>query len=148
MNGNSSISLDFDKSTSIHFELQSLLVQAPVSPVASPNAQPAVGSGSVYGISPLSPSAPAYTGAYQSIPTAKGPSSSSQKEHVFPERPGQPECPYYMKTGDCKFESSCRYHHPPELVASKTNVVLSPMGLPLRPVSIFLKNTSCQAIDY
>ncbi|XP_052312629.1 zinc finger CCCH domain-containing protein 34 isoform X2 [Populus trichocarpa] len=109
---------------------------APVSPVASPNAQPAVGSGSVYGISPLSPSAPAYTGAYQSIPTAKGPSSSSQKEHVFPERPGQPECQYYMKTGDCKFESSCRYHHPPELVTSKTNVVLSPMGLPLRPASI------------
>ncbi|KAH8495096.1 hypothetical protein H0E87_018324 [Populus deltoides] len=106
---------------------------APVSPVASPNAQPAIGSGSVYGISPLSPSAPAYTGAYQSIPTAKGPSSSSQKEHVFPERPGQPECQYYMKTGDCKFESSCRYHHPPELAASKTNVVLSPMGLPLRP---------------
>ena len=128
--------------------MQSLLVQAPVSPVASPNAQPAVGSGSVYGISPLSPSAPAYTGAYQSIPTAKGPSSSSQKEHVFPERPGQPECQYYMKTGDCKFESSCRYHHPPELVTSKTNVVLSPMGLPLRPVSIFLKNTSCQGMDF
>ncbi|KAJ6719727.1 ZINC FINGER CCCH DOMAIN-CONTAINING PROTEIN 58 [Salix purpurea] len=109
---------------------------APVSPVASPNTQPAVGSGSVYGISPLSPSAPAYTGAYQSIPTAKGPSSSSQKEHLFPERPGQPDCQYYMKTGDCKFRSSCKYHHPPELVASKTNVVLSPMGLPLRPSKI------------
>ncbi|KAG6764892.1 hypothetical protein POTOM_032381 [Populus tomentosa] len=107
--------------------------QAPVSPVASPNTQPAVGSGSVYGMSALSPSAPAYTGAFQSIPPATGPSSSIQKEHLFPERPGQPECQYYIKTGDCRFRSSCKYHHPPELVVSKTNVVLSPIGLPLRP---------------
>lgn len=114
-------------------------MQAPVSPVASPNTQPAVGSGSVYGMSALSPSAPAYTGAFQSIPPATGPSSSTQKEHLFPERPGQPECQYYIKTGDCKFRSSCRYHHPPELVVSKSNVVLSPIGLPLRPVSIYIK---------
>ncbi|KAJ4823473.1 hypothetical protein Tsubulata_034633 [Turnera subulata] len=105
----------------------------PVSPVASASTQPAVGSGSVYGVSQLSSSAPAYTGAYQPMPTTIGPSSSSQKEQTFPERPGQPECQYYMKTGDCKFGSSCRYHHPPELIAPKTNVVLSPMGLPLRP---------------
>ncbi|KAJ6725445.1 ZINC FINGER CCCH DOMAIN-CONTAINING PROTEIN 58 [Salix purpurea] len=108
-----------------------LLVQAPGSPVASPNTQPAVSSGSVYGMSPLSPSAPAYTGAFQYTPPATGPSSSTQKEHLFPERPGQPECQYYIKNGDCKFRSSCRYHHPPELVAP--NVVLSPIGLPLRP---------------
>ncbi|KAJ6430581.1 hypothetical protein OIU84_021889 [Salix udensis] len=104
---------------------------APGSPVASPNTQPAVSSGSVYGMSPLSPSAPAYTGAFQYTPPATGPSSSTQKEHFFPERPGQPECQYYIKNGDCKFRSSCKYHHPPELVAP--NVVLSPIGLPLRP---------------
>ncbi|EEF45506.1 zinc finger CCCH domain-containing protein 34 [Ricinus communis] len=100
----------------------------PISPVASPSTQLGVGSG-VYGITQLSPSAPAYTGGYQAMP-----SSSNQKEQPsFPERPGQPECQYYMKTGDCKFGSSCKYHHPPELIAPKTNVVLSPMGLPLRP---------------
>ncbi|KDP40004.1 hypothetical protein JCGZ_02002 [Jatropha curcas] len=103
---------------------------APVSPVASPSTQPGVGSGSLY---QLSPSAPAYTGAYQSMLSSVGPSSSSQKEPFFPERPDQPECQYYMKTGNCKFGSSCRYHHPPELIAPKTNVVLSPIGLPLRP---------------
>lgn len=122
------------------FVLLSLLVQATVSPVASPSTQPAVGSGSVYGITQLSPSAPAYTGAYQPIPTTIGPSSSSQKEHSFPERPDQPECQFYMKTGSCKFGSSCRYHHPPlELAAPKTNVLLSPLGLPLRHVSIIWK---------
>ncbi|KAK4405594.1 Zinc finger CCCH domain-containing protein 34 [Sesamum angolense] len=63
---------------------------APVSPVASSSAQPTVGPGPIYGLTQLSPSATAYTG----IPsvTSAGPSSSSQKEHPFPERPGQPEC--------------------------------------------------------
>lgn len=92
----------------------------------------------MYGLTPLSPSAPAYTGPYTPLPSSVGPSSSSQKEQIFPERPGQPECQYYMRTGDCKFGSSCKYHHPPEWDTPKTNCVLSPMGLPLRPVSISL----------
>ncbi|GLT63805.1 hypothetical protein SLA2020_363390 [Shorea laevis] len=98
----------------------------------SPGTQPTVGSSSIYGMPPLSPTAPAYTGAYQFLPPTIGSSSSSQKESSFPERPGQPNCQYYMKNGDCKFGSSCRYHHPPEGIAPKTNVVLSSMGLPLR----------------
>lgn len=32
----------------------------------------------------------------------------------FPERPGQPECMYYLKTGDCNFGEKCLYHHPKE----------------------------------
>lgn len=69
-----------------------------------------------------------------------GPSSSSyDKEHPFPERPGQPECQYYMRTGDCKFGSSCRYNHPPEWITPKTSCVLSPIGLPMRPVCISLE---------
>ncbi|KAL7190284.1 hypothetical protein ACSBR2_022543 [Camellia fascicularis] len=50
----------------------------------------------------------------------------------FPERPGQPECSYFMKTGDCKFKSACRYHHPKNQ-APKEDCVLSDNGLPLRP---------------
>ncbi|KAL3508067.1 hypothetical protein ACH5RR_033449 [Cinchona calisaya] len=106
---------------------------APVSPAATASTQPTVGPGPVYGITQFSPSAPPYTGQYLSIGSSAGPSGSRQKEHAFPERPGQPECQYYMKTGDCKFGASCRYHHPPEWSAQKTNLVLSPMGLPLRP---------------
>lgn len=108
-----------------------------MSPVASPSAQPSVGSGPLYGMAHVSPSASAFAGSYQPMPSA-GPSSTSQKEHSFPERPGQPECQYYMRTGDCKFGSSCRYHHPPELVTSRPSVVLSQLGLPLRPVSLSL----------
>ncbi|PWA67590.1 zinc finger C-x8-C-x5-C-x3-H type family protein [Artemisia annua] len=99
--------------------------QAPVSPAASPST---VGAGPYYAMPPhLSPPGPSYAGSYLSM------ASSTIKEQSFPQRPGEPECQYYLKTGDCKFGSSCRYHHPPEWTAPNTNFVLSPMGLPLRP---------------
>ncbi|XP_022745477.1 zinc finger CCCH domain-containing protein ZFN-like isoform X2 [Durio zibethinus] len=56
-----------------------------------------------------------------------------QRENVFPERPGQPECQFYMKTGDCKFGAVCRFHHPRERVLPAPDCMLSPLGLPLRP---------------
>ena len=59
-----------------------------------------------------------------------------QRENVFPERPGHPECQFYMKTGDCKFGAVCRFHHPRERLIPAPYCVLSPIGLPLRPVSI------------
>jgi serine/threonine-protein kinase/endoribonuclease IRE1 len=31
---------------------------------------------------------------------------------VFPSRPGRDVCEFYMKTGRCKFGSSCKFHHP------------------------------------
>ncbi|GAV90268.1 zf-CCCH domain-containing protein [Cephalotus follicularis] len=51
----------------------------------------------------------------------------------FPERPGQPECSYYLKTGDCKFKSNCKYHHPRIRFPRSTPCALSDKGLPLRP---------------
>ncbi|KAL2325275.1 hypothetical protein Fmac_024333 [Flemingia macrophylla] len=56
-----------------------------------------------------------------------------QRENIFPERPGQPECQFYMKTGDCKFGAVCRFHHPRERLIPAPDCVLSPIGLPLRP---------------
>ncbi|KAL1810400.1 hypothetical protein ACET3Z_027390 [Daucus carota] len=52
------------------------------------------------------------------------------KVDKYPERPGQPECSFYMRTGVCRFKSSCRFHHPrnPEMA-----ITLSDQGLPLRP---------------
>ncbi|KAE9455253.1 hypothetical protein C3L33_12857, partial [Rhododendron williamsianum] len=76
--------------------------QTPGTPVASPSAQSTVGTTPLYGLTQLSPSAPAYTGAYLPLPSSAGPSSSSQKEHMFPERPGQPEW------GGLKPDSACR----------------------------------------
>lgn len=99
-------------------------MQAPMHPAVSPNPQPIFGGGSVYAMTQLSTSIPSYS------------LTNSQKENVYPQRPGEPECQHYVKTGDCKFGSSCRYHHPLDLVVPNTNFGLSPMGLPLRPVSI------------
>lgn len=66
----------------------------------------------------------------------------------FPERPGQPECQYYMKTGDCKFGMSCRFHHPKERVSAIPNCILSPLGLPLRqgvaPCTFYMQYGMCK----
>ncbi|KAI3761402.1 hypothetical protein L1987_51817 [Smallanthus sonchifolius] len=35
----------------------------------------------------------------------------------YPERPGQPDCGHFMKTGDCKYRASCKFHHPQSRVA-------------------------------
>jgi len=43
----------------------------------------------------------------------------------FPERPGQPDCDYFMKTGDCKYRSSCRYNHP---ISRSTRLRLPPLS--------------------
>ncbi|GMH28426.1 hypothetical protein Nepgr_030269 [Nepenthes gracilis] len=106
---------------------------AQISPAASPATQSTIGASQLYGITPFFPPSSAYMGPYPSISSSAGSSNDTRKEHSFPERPGQPECQYYLKTGDCKFGSSCRYHHPPEWVAPSTGCALSHMGLPLRP---------------
>ncbi|KAK7389160.1 hypothetical protein VNO78_23995 [Psophocarpus tetragonolobus] len=51
----------------------------------------------------------------------------------FPERPGEPECSYFLKTGDCKFKSNCKFHHPKNRGARLPPCNLSDKGLPLRP---------------
>ncbi|CAA0841708.1 Zinc finger CCCH domain-containing protein 32 [Striga hermonthica] len=121
---------------------------APVSPVASQSVQPAVAGSSIYGITKLSPSAAAYPGQYISVTSSGGPSSSSHKELAHPERPGKPKCQHFLRTGECKFGATCKYHHPPEWSEQKTTFVLSPMGLPLRPgaplCSHYAKNGVCK----
>lgn len=124
--------LRYAKSLYLFFMPLAYFVQAPLSPVLSPGAQPAVGPTPLYGVTPLSSSTPALARPYPSFPSSADPSSSNQNQQSFPERPGEPQCQYYMRTGDCKFGSSCRYHHPRDRVVPST--VLSPSGLPLRPV--------------
>ncbi|XP_074294707.1 zinc finger CCCH domain-containing protein 43 [Silene latifolia] len=51
----------------------------------------------------------------------------------FPERPGQPECSFFLKTGNCKYKSSCKFHHPKNVLEKSSACSLSELGLPLRP---------------
>ncbi|XP_057549077.1 zinc finger CCCH domain-containing protein 32 [Amaranthus tricolor] len=118
----------------------------PVSPALSPGVQPAAAGGSVYGVTPLSPSTPGLAGSYPLLSSA-GQSITGVTEHKFPERPGEPECQYYLKTGNCKYGSSCKYHHPPDQGTSAA-CFLGPLGLPLRPgaqpCTFYMQNGYCK----
>ncbi|KAK4439512.1 Zinc finger CCCH domain-containing protein 37 [Sesamum alatum] len=75
---------------------------------------------------------------------------------IYPQRPGQTECDYYMKTGICKFGNNCKFHHPVDRsapTASATeplqqNVKLTLAGLPRREGAIhcpyYMKTGTCK----
>ena len=44
-----------------------------------------------------------------------GPSEGSAMEPriYYPERPGEPDCTFYMRTGACGFGANCKFNHPP-----------------------------------
>ncbi|GER32960.1 zinc finger CCCH domain-containing protein [Striga asiatica] len=93
--------------------------------------------------------APTYTTSQRSLPTPPAFAMSNlpteisfpmQHQHdkvldEYPERPGELECSFFMKTGDCKFKSSCKFHHPKTRIPKpKSNsCTLNDKGLPLRP---------------
>ncbi|KAL5992082.1 hypothetical protein ACLOJK_012996, partial [Asimina triloba] len=75
--------------------------------VSSSESQPqTLGSSQYYGTSrqseTVSAGAQGTFPSYRSGSVPMGP-YALQREHMFPERPDQPECQFYMKTGDCKF---------------------------------------------
>ncbi|KAL5176767.1 Zinc finger CCCH domain-containing protein 37 [Glycine soja] len=71
---------------------------------------------------------------------------------IYPQRPGQIECDFYMKTGECKFGERCKYHHPIDRSApslsKQATVKLTPAGLPRREGAVicpyYLKTGTCK----
>ncbi|XP_068665207.1 zinc finger CCCH domain-containing protein 8 [Aristolochia californica] len=76
---------------------------------------------------------------------------------IYPQRPGQTECDYYMKTGVCKFVERCKFHHPVDRTATVPSVMkqalqqtvkLSLAGLPRREgavvCSFYMKTGTCK----
>ncbi|XVE90560.1 hypothetical protein DITRI_Ditri20bG0087600 [Diplodiscus trichospermus] len=103
---------------------------------SSENLQQTTGNNQIYGSSRQNESAtPGSQASFSQFRSGSVPVGfyALQRENVFPERPGQPECQFYMKTGDCKFGAVCRFHHPRERVLPAPDCLLSPIGLPLRP---------------
>ncbi|KAG6521440.1 zinc finger CCCH domain-containing protein 5-like [Zingiber officinale] len=107
---------------------------APIDPISSSSGQQSVQAGQIYG-SPnqLSSTKPTLHGPQISTLSSGGPLSTGPRENRFPVRLGQPECQFYMRTGDCKFGAMCKFHHPPDWSMPRTDVVLNALGLPLRP---------------
>ncbi|ONI08107.1 hypothetical protein PRUPE_5G158300 [Prunus persica] len=71
----------------------------------------------------------------QGIPSRNTEHNGYQQQQVeeLPQRPGQPVCIYFSTTGDCKFKSNCKYHHPKNQTAVSPSCALNDKGLPLRP---------------
>lgn len=38
--------------------------------------------------------------------------SGAMQPGPYPERSGEPDCTYYLRTGLCRFGMSCRFNHP------------------------------------
>ncbi|KAJ4851356.1 hypothetical protein Tsubulata_044515 [Turnera subulata] len=111
------------------------IFQGQLGSVSSPESQQA-GNSQIYGTSRQSEATSSGSqGTFSPFRSGNVPLGfyALQRDNVFPERPSQPECQFYMKTGDCKFGAVCRFHHPRERVIPAPDCVLSPIGLPLRP---------------
>lgn len=109
---------------------------SPMNQITPAGGQQPVQAGASYGLSHQGPASSAtYGSPYAQLYSSAGTSNSNIHEYVFPERPGQPECEHYMKTGTCKYGAACKYHHPQYFSGPKSNCALSPLGLPLRPGS-------------
>lgn len=75
---------------------------------------------------------------------------------IYPQRPGQIECDFYMKSGECKFGERCKFHHPinrfaPTQLAKESqqeNVKLTLAGLPRREGAVhcpyYMKTGACK----
>ncbi|GAB4825211.1 hypothetical protein Ancab_008086 [Ancistrocladus abbreviatus] len=63
---------------------------------------------------------------------------------VYPDRPGEPDCIYYLRTGSCGYGSNCRFNHP----AHPTKTVQNKGELPQRAgqtdCGYYLKTGTCK----
>ncbi|CAI5977519.1 unnamed protein product [Closterium sp. NIES-65] len=55
-----------------------------------------------------------------------------QEQALYPVRPGEKECAYYMRHGKCSFGATCRFHHPPRS-SSSSAAAPSPSSAPSAP---------------
>jgi len=84
---------------------------------------------------------------------ANGASAKDGDVNGLAHRPGASPCPFYLRTGQCKFGTTCRFDHPEDRVtiAAQHGVLvtrLGPLGLPLRPGAapcpFYLKTGRCK----
>lgn len=59
--------------------------------------------------------------------------ANSQQFDDYPQRPSEPQCQYFLKTGSCKFKSACRFHHPKPNLSVRALPQKSMAASPLHP---------------
>jgi len=85
---------------------------------------------------------------------ADPPPPAALNEQNLPLRPGEPHCAFYLRSGNCKFGTSCRFDHPAgmggigNLPGLGDGAQLNEAGMPLRPgkelCAFFLKTGKCE----
>ncbi|KAL6842782.1 hypothetical protein ACP4OV_027626 [Aristida adscensionis] len=82
--------------------------------------------------------------------------SVEPKPIIYPQRPGETVCDFYMKTGFCKYSEKCKFHHPIDRSACGSNenrdspqaVQLTLAGLPRRQeakvCAFYMRTGTCQ----
>ncbi|MCO5587057.1 hypothetical protein L7F22_041003 [Adiantum nelumboides] len=72
--------------------------------------------------------------------------SSLAPPSIYPQRPGETTCAFYMKTGVCKFAASCKFHHPIDRKEPSTKITLA--GYPRREgeqaCPFYMKTGTCK----
>uniref|UniRef100_A0A1D1Z012 Zinc finger CCCH domain-containing protein 37 n=1 Tax=Anthurium amnicola TaxID=1678845 RepID=A0A1D1Z012_9ARAE len=62
----------------------------------------------------------------------------------LPERSGEQDCPYFMKTQRCKFGVRCKFNHPKENISGMTDISILPER-PSEPIcSFYAKTGKCK----
>lgn len=41
-----------------------------------------------------------------------GQEDADASPNSYPQRPAEPDCKYYLRTGCCRYGSKCKYNHP------------------------------------
>ncbi|KAF6135221.1 hypothetical protein GIB67_035292 [Kingdonia uniflora] len=68
---------------------------------------------------------------------------------ALPERPGEPDCPYFLKTQKCKFGSRCKFNHPKNTTDSTSayetvDVSVLPERPSEPPCTFYVKTGKCK----
>lgn len=48
---------------------------------------------------------------------------TKKKEKEYPDRPGEPDCLYFLRTGMCGYGNNCRFNHPPHVAKVNFNSI-------------------------
>jgi len=87
------------------------------------------------------------TETQQTVTMASQPYPGAQAQPVYPQRPGEQDCRDYLRTGRCKYGTSCKYNHPPG-VQSGGGMKAPEGGFPIRPnepaCQYYLKHGTCK----
>ncbi|KAJ4773393.1 Zinc finger CCCH domain-containing protein 3 [Rhynchospora pubera] len=69
---------------------------------------------------------------------------SNTANNVYPDRPGEPDCSYYMRTGTCAYGTNCRYNHPTHIGQGSHYTADLPQREGQPECQFFLKTGTCR----